>query len=324
MYKRQLQSDAAQALIRASDQLGGLVITSGWRSVAQQHVLKSWQGRCGISLAAQPGRSFHQSGLAIDTGDFRSRRTREVLKNHGFRWYCDDHANGRLSGCADPVHFEYGGGEDLRDISILAFQRLWNRNNPHDTIVEDGFWGPATANRLNQSPVDGFPSIASCETIVEDVMPAGEMLKCQESEFPASFGYESCATEDAWRCACSADLGDTISQVCRQGVWINHHLSPVDCSQCNDETSDGCRQERPQDRPDNQLAGQICGDTGLQMSETGDDCQPQEENAWRCACVESIGDVVSQVCRDGEWINYRLSPSDCGRCDGDYSSGCEP
>ena len=40
-----LQRDAADAIKRAGQRLGTLMLTSGWRSVAQQHVLKSWEGR---------------------------------------------------------------------------------------------------------------------------------------------------------------------------------------------------------------------------------------------------------------------------------------
>ena len=319
-----LQRDAAEALIRATERLGGLVMTSGWRSVAQQYVLKSWQGSCGISIAAQPGRSQHQSGLAIDTGDFRSRRVRQVLAEEGFRWYCDERANGRLGGCADPVHFEFSGSHDLRDISVLAFQKLWNRNNPADLIEEDGYWGPSTARRLRRAPVNGFPIIATCDNQVSEDPPSEDTLKCDGSEYPASFGYERCDTEGVWRCACSADLGETISQVCRGGVWVNHHLAPSDCGQCNAETSAGCRASSETDSAENSVSAQVCGDSSLNMSESGDTCSADEDESWRCACVESIGDIVSQVCRDGEWINYRLNPRDCGSCDGSYSNACEP
>ncbi len=319
-----LQSDAAHALKRASERLGRLVLTSGWRSVAQQHVLKSWEGRCGIGIAATPGRSHHQSGLAIDTGDYRSRSVRNVLREEGFRWYCDEYNQGRLGGCADPVHFVYETGDDLRDVSILAFQKLWNRNHPNERLEEDGMWGPTTASRMNRSPISGFAKIATCESTINHESDVGATNQCEHNDLPASFGYESCDTDEVWRCACSADLGETISQVCRDGVWLNHQLAPQDCGRCNAETSEGCRAVGSPDPESTRVAAQICGDGQLSLSESGDACQASDEAVWRCACSENIGDVVSQVCRDGQWTNYRLNPSDCGSCDGDYGSGCEP
>jgi hypothetical protein len=46
--------------------------------------------------------------------------------------------------------------EELKSLSILAFQRLWNRNNPSDGIDEDGVYGASTKARLGMSPVEGF------------------------------------------------------------------------------------------------------------------------------------------------------------------------
>ena len=93
-----LQADAALALKRVVEHVGSLTLNSGWRSVAQQMVLKEWEGSCGIGVAATPGRSFHQSGLAIDTGNYRSQFVRQTLAENGFTWYCDDRNGGRLSG----------------------------------------------------------------------------------------------------------------------------------------------------------------------------------------------------------------------------------
>ena len=319
-----LQRDAADAIKRAGQRLGTLMLTSGWRSVAQQHVLKSWEGSCGIGIAATPGRSFHQSALAIDTGDFRNRNVRRVLREEGFTWYCDVRNNGRLGGCADPVHFVYDSGDDLRDLSVLAFQRLWNRNHPEDQLTEDGLWGPDTARRIERSPVAGFDRVASCENAVEHDNHTSNQNVCEDNAHEVSFGYEVCETEDVWRCACNGDLGETISQVCRDGVWLNHHLSPVDCSQCNAETSEGCRSGTTRNPDDVIAASETCGDSTLEMSETGEQCDAIDDGAWRCACSANIGDVVSQVCRDGQWTNYRVSPQDCGACNGEYSEGCEP
>ena len=40
---------------------------------------------------------------------------------------------------------------------VLAFQKLWNVNNPDDHIAEDGIYGPQTNARLQNTPCSGFP-----------------------------------------------------------------------------------------------------------------------------------------------------------------------
>jgi MYXO-CTERM domain-containing protein len=118
-----------------------LQVNSMFRSLADQYVLYH-SGACG--LAAQPGRSNHETGRAVDLSNWSS-------------------ALGAMTraGCAHPypsndaVHFDCPGG-DRRADSILAFQRLWNINHPEDRIAEDGAYGPVTANRLGRSPAGGF------------------------------------------------------------------------------------------------------------------------------------------------------------------------
>ena len=72
------------------------------------------------------------------------------------------------------MHFDFAGGGtvDLSTLSVQAFQRLWNRNNPNDRITEDGSYGPATAQRLRNSPAGGFPQGSSCgaETSITNQM----------------------------------------------------------------------------------------------------------------------------------------------------------
>lgn len=60
------------------------------------------------------------------------------------------------------MHFNFNGGQDIRNLSVLALQRLWNRNNPGDQIAEDGAYGPQTESRMKQSPSMGFARGASC------------------------------------------------------------------------------------------------------------------------------------------------------------------
>ena len=147
-----VQSAAKEGLRRAI-QIGGrpLRLNSTYRTIAQQLVLfrQKQQGRCGRGQVAFPGLSNHQSGLAIDTPDFDFWRT--VLPNHGWRHF----------GPGDLVHFDFvgGGTRDIGAIATRAFQRLWNRNNLTDQIVEDGDIGTLrseTIKRLLSSPVEGF------------------------------------------------------------------------------------------------------------------------------------------------------------------------
>ena len=126
-----------------------LVVNSALRTLAQQFLL--WRmfnfgppTRCGIPAVAQPGTSNHESGLALDIQD-------------PFSWQLSLQAQGwKHLGPFDPPHYDFRGGTDLRKLNIMAFQSLWNRNNPGDKIDPDGLWGPETQTRLEISPVDGF------------------------------------------------------------------------------------------------------------------------------------------------------------------------
>ncbi|HEY5921879.1 MAG TPA: M15 family metallopeptidase [Kofleriaceae bacterium] len=132
-------------------------INSAFRTVAQQFLLLKWkeQGRCGISAAAAPGRSNHESGRALDLANWSSVRT--AMSNRGWSWL----------GSGDPVHFDHFGSADIRGKDVLAFQRLWNRNNASDRISEDGAYGPQTEARLRKSPSTGFTTGAGCIAAAE-------------------------------------------------------------------------------------------------------------------------------------------------------------
>jgi hypothetical protein len=151
-----LQMPAAAALKSVAARRSSTVsVTSGLRTLPQQFLLYRWYqtGRCGIGLAARPGTSNHESGLALDISD--SSVHRSALQSGGFRWL----------GSSDPVHYDYtAGGVSLKGLSVKAFQRLWNRNNPGDKIAEDGDYGPATEARLAKAPIGGFSVGATCGT----------------------------------------------------------------------------------------------------------------------------------------------------------------
>jgi hypothetical protein len=130
---------------------GQIQINSAFRTLAQQYLLARWhdQARCGITAAAPVGSSNHESGRAIDVGNWADWTS--ALGNHG--WAHD------VPG--DEVHFDHLSSPDLRGYDVLAFQRLWNRNHQDDMIDEDGLYGPQTEDRLVRSPAGGF-SIGAC------------------------------------------------------------------------------------------------------------------------------------------------------------------
>lgn len=150
-----LQTSAAKALIAAQKARGTTMsINSALRTLPGQYLLYRWYktGRCGIGLAATPGTSNHEGAIAVDIND--NAGWRSAMLGKGFRWL----------GASDPVHYDFigGGTVDLRGLSVKAFQKLWNRNNPGDLIAEDGAYGPATETRLAKSPSGGFAKGADC------------------------------------------------------------------------------------------------------------------------------------------------------------------
>lgn len=160
-----LQTPARDDLVKVLQANGGMTmhVDSMLRTVAAQYLLYDWYmaGLCGIQLAATPGTSNHEQGLAFDTADYNAWMT--ALDNGGFKWY----------GSADVVHFDYvgAGAVDLNGKDVLAFQTLWNLNNPGDMIAEDGQYGPNTEARLQKSPADGFAKGASCTSATDGGSP---------------------------------------------------------------------------------------------------------------------------------------------------------
>jgi hypothetical protein len=129
-------------------------ITSMVRTLPQQYLLHEWYagGRCGVTLAAKPGASNHESGLAVDVSSPAPWRKR--LGKAGFRWL----------GKRDRWHFDYSGSKAKRygRTGVQAFQRLWNRNHPDDPIRDDGDYDETTEARLRQAPANGFAEGPTC------------------------------------------------------------------------------------------------------------------------------------------------------------------
>ena len=197
-----LQRPALEGLARAiSDRGTTMSINSAYRTIGQQLILfnHSQRRRCGITIAARPGRSNHQSGLAIDINDAQGWRPH--LERHGWRWL----------GRKDPPHFDYvrGGTRDIRSLAILAFQKLWNKNNLNDPIAEDSIYGRQVEARLNKAPIEGFGVIPVGGTFRtlrlsrplmqgQDVRELQEALNAQGFDLTVD-GFYGAATEQAVR-----------------------------------------------------------------------------------------------------------------------------
>jgi hypothetical protein len=141
-----LAPEAAAALLRATTAADDVIgITSAYRSVAQQYLLRQWwlTNQCGIAAAAIPGESNHQSGRALDVPKYS--KWGDWLVPDGYTWF----------GKADKVHFDFFAAPDFGHQSVLAFERLWNRNNP-DQLAEDSLWDDADDAAMARSPAEGF------------------------------------------------------------------------------------------------------------------------------------------------------------------------
>jgi N-acetylmuramoyl-L-alanine amidase len=182
-----LQPPAREALAAAIQERGvRLSVNSAYRTIAQQLLLYRWGKGCGYKLVAPPGKSNHQSGLAIDIDDHDGWCP--YLERHGWKWL----------GNQDPPHFDYVGGEtrDIRGTAMLAFQKLWNKNNPNDRIAEDGGYGAQTESRLNQAVAGGF-NIAPWDEqprvlrLCRPIMQGSDVSRLQESLKAAGYAVEA-------------------------------------------------------------------------------------------------------------------------------------
>lgn len=181
-----LQPPARRALEAAIQERGvRLKVNSGYRTIAQQLLLYRWGGGCNYHIVAKPGRSNHQSGLAIDIDDYAGWH--DYLKRHGWKWY----------GPGDEPHFDYvgSGRRDIRGTAMLAFQKLWNKNNPNDRIAEDSTYGPQTESRLNKTLVDGFKIAPWDEKprllrLCRPLLQGSDVLRLQEALKAAGYAVD--------------------------------------------------------------------------------------------------------------------------------------
>lgn len=180
----------AAAGLEAAGQAATLDVSSAFRTVAQQYLLYHWYqtGQCGISLAAVPGNSNHETGIAVDLSNYGS--VIATMEAHGWSHSYPS---------SDPVHFDYtaGGTVDLRSESVLAFQKLWNLNNPGDKIAEDGAYGPQTEARIKASPATGFAKGSTCASTPAPTPPPPSPPKFAAKLMGASFPTTLQAGESA-------------------------------------------------------------------------------------------------------------------------------
>ena len=171
-----VQLKAKQALQQAiQERKQTMILNSGYRTIAQQFLLYEWYS--GRSPVAPVGASHHQDGLALDIED--PRGWEPYLEKYG--WY-------PLPG--DPPHFDFDpdgtqGTKELGKTAVLAFQQLWNKNNPGEQLKDDGLYGGNTAGALSRSPTQGFAKAPWDENprllrLSKPLMEGSDVLKLQQ------------------------------------------------------------------------------------------------------------------------------------------------
>lgn len=207
---------------------GTMELTSAFRTVAQQYLLYRWyqQGRCGITAAATPGRSNHETGRAVDVSNYSSYVSR--MSAHG--WAHD------VAG--DPVHFDHLSSADIRGTDVLAFQRLWNRNHPGDLIGEDGVYGPQTGARIAMAPTGGFAKGPTCGQTTRAV--SAKMVASPGPMSPGASGtvtLELTNTGDvAWSAATTLVTADGAPSALADAA---HWASPTEVAALGQEVAPG-------------------------------------------------------------------------------------
>jgi hypothetical protein len=281
-----LQRDAAMALERAVTRMGRpITIQSALRSLPQQFLLYEWhqRGVCGIRAAAQPGRSNHETGLAIDLPSADVAAWRSALEAEGFVWF----------GSGDPVHFDYRGAGSVTRVSVLAFQRLWNRNHPGDRIAEDGVYGSQTQARVRQAPAEGFPEGASCGETMDggDVCSAG--VACADCN---AIAYHCGFCGASGQCMTGDGDGPFAGSCAGSWQWVD----PSSCEAGDDLPPLPEPEPLPSDDPCASFAAScgLCTDESRSCGYCAD--------SGTCASGDQLGPLEGS-CGDWTWL-----PSDCG------------
>jgi hypothetical protein len=126
-----------------------MVLKWAYRDVALQQLFWRQEQLQGCAVAAPPGLSNHQNGLAVDVTDADAiAYWGPHLRRHGW--------DNRLPN--DTVHFDYQRADDvgLGTLSLYAFQALWNANHPDERLPLTGELDAATDAALTDAPIEGF------------------------------------------------------------------------------------------------------------------------------------------------------------------------
>ncbi len=185
-----------------------------------------------------------------------------ILEDAGFRWYgtarstteeleriCGPNRSWcpelSIEACKDPVHFEQPPtaapeSRDLKRKSVLAFQRLWNRQHPCAQVELTSNFDLATQAALEASPADGFTTPLLEEDLPREGVEVEECDSsakrcCSDANGTGNYCSDDCSPAcppPYYHCSCSACRfsGPTefcISESC--GMIDGCSQPPVDC-----------------------------------------------------------------------------------------------
>ena len=206
---------AAAALKRAIAKRGeAMTVNSCYRTIAQQMLLYSNQSSCGI-VAAAPGKSNHQRGCAIDIED-----------PYGWESYLDDEGWTKL-GDWDRMHFDYAG-QDIRSLSVRAFQNLCNRNGRSSTV--DGVMGDWTMRMLAQAPLEGFenalyPRTLCLTTPQQQGKDVGKLQLALKVKADGIFGASTDAAVKSWQISMNLGSDGRVGDTSRSALYPSESMA---------------------------------------------------------------------------------------------------
>jgi N-acetylmuramoyl-L-alanine amidase len=201
---------AAKALQKAIAS-GGINMTANsiYRTIAQQMLLFTNQSRCKM-VAAPPGESNHQDGLAIDIEE-------------PYWWEIFLRVAGwKKLGDWDRMHFDYPGA-GIKDLSVRAFQRLCSKNGISLTV--DGGMGAKTMAALRQTPIEGFEIALTPRTLklTSPIQRGDDVVALQQKlgvKADGVFGNGTDAAVKQWQLAQGLKGDGTIGVMSREKIGL--------------------------------------------------------------------------------------------------------